>query len=156
MNSSYAALIGRIQETLADLERVVNRTLFLMEKAQKTGDDGFLDGVALNLHGFYAGVERIFKDIAHTMDGSLPEGSDWHQNLLLQMTAEIPSIRPPVLSKPTKDMLDDYRGFRHVIRNIYTFNIKPTRLLELTNSLMICFKSFSNDLTVFIAFLENN
>ncbi len=57
-----------------------------------------LDGVALNLHGFYAGVERIFEEIAREIDGSLPAGPEWHRDLLLQMSAEVAGTRPPVIA----------------------------------------------------------
>ena len=45
----------------------------------QTCDDGFFDGVALNLHGFYSGIERTFEDIARTMERSKPKGvdADW-------------------------------------------------------------------------------
>jgi hypothetical protein len=59
MKTGYIALIGRTSRLLQDLEHVVKRSESLMDKAQRTGDDGYLDGVALNLHGFYAGVEKL-------------------------------------------------------------------------------------------------
>ena len=62
------ALAGRIRGYLADLEKVVNRAILLSTKAVTSGDDGNWDGVALNLHGFYSGVERIFEDIARKED----------------------------------------------------------------------------------------
>ena len=31
-----------------------------MDKAQLRGDDGYLDGVALNLHGFYGNFSATF------------------------------------------------------------------------------------------------
>jgi hypothetical protein len=63
MRAESAALAGRISQWLLDLERLVGRAESLLDKAQGSGDDDYLDGVALNLHGFYAGVERVFEDI---------------------------------------------------------------------------------------------
>jgi hypothetical protein len=161
MKTAYIALIGRINRVLQDLERVVSRAESLMDKAQRTGDDGYLDGVALNLHGFYAGVEKIFEDVARTMEKTIPDGSGWHQDLLLQMAAEISPIRPPVISEETRDCLDDYRGFRHVVRNVYTFNLQMSRLQELTKGLRRCYVAVTRDLDDFMEFLrelsiENN
>jgi len=62
--SDYTALAARISESLAELERLVERAVQLSDKALRTGDDGYWDGVALNLHGFYTGVEQILADIA--------------------------------------------------------------------------------------------
>lgn len=84
--SDYFALASRIRVSLQDVNRSVDRSLELANKAQNTGDDGYWDGVALNLHGFYTGIEHIFKDIARTIETSLPSGSGWHIDLLTQMS----------------------------------------------------------------------
>lgn len=152
--SQYTAWIGRIEESLIELEQVVARVVHLCDKAVETGDDDYWDGVALNLHGFYGGVEHIFEDIARTMDESIPGGADWHRGLLLQMSAEIPEIRPPVIDRATRLCLDEYRGFRHVVRNVYTFHLRPARLQELTATLPVCFQAICSDLNKFIVFLK--
>ena len=154
MTSEYIALAGRIKRALLDLEGVVKRAEWLQSKAETSGDDGFFDGVALNLHGFYSGIERIFEDIARTMERSIPKGVEWHQDLLLQMSAKISSIRPPVVTTDTRDCLDEYRGFRQVVRNVYTFHLRPARLQELTTRLRSCYESVERDLSDFILFLE--
>ena len=155
MNEEYAALAGRIREELLELKRVVDRAEMLMAKAQRTGDDGYLDGVALNLHGFYAGIERIFVSIAREVDGSVPSGSDWHRDLLTQMSAEVSSVRPAVISRDTRYCLDDYRGFRHVVRHVYTFNLVPSRLEELVTGLQTCYTAVRSDLESFADYLDS-
>lgn len=64
MRAGEAALAARLRVELEELERVVRRAEHLLAKTQTQGDEDYLDGVALNLHGFYAGVERIFEEIA--------------------------------------------------------------------------------------------
>jgi hypothetical protein len=154
VNTYYATLAGRIRQSMLDLERVVVRARSLMDKAQTSGDDDYLDGVALNLHGFYAGVERIFEDIARTMEKTVPDGPEWHQDLLLQMSAEIATIRPPVISQETRLCLEEYRGFRHVVRNVYTFNLRSARLLELVGGLQDCYQLVVCDLEDLAQLLE--
>lgn len=153
--SEPRALAGRIQGHLADLERVVDRVILLGEKADKTGDDGYWDAVALNLHNYYSGVERIFEDIARTIDGNTPSAPDWHIGLLSQMVAELPGRRPAVITTKLRNSLDEYRGFRHVVRNVYAFNFRPSRLRELVLELPDCFKSFVKELMTFKNFLES-
>ncbi len=152
--SSHAVLAGRVQEALCDLERVVQRARELWRKAEQQHDDGYLDGVALNLHGFYAGVERIFEDIARNLDGTTPSGPDWHRELLLQMSAAIDGVRPAVIGRETRFCLDEYRGFRHVVRNVYTFTLRPLRLRELTENLELCYRQLEAELSNTIAFLH--
>ncbi len=148
------ALAVRIKGYLADLEKVTNRAILLSTKAINSGDDGYWDGVALNLHGFYSGVERIFEDIARTVDGNIPSGPDWHMGILVQMSTEVADLRPPVISENLRYMLDEYRGFRHVVRNIYAFNFRPSRLKELVDTLPVCVNSLKQDLLAFTVFLE--
>jgi hypothetical protein len=155
MKADYAALVGRMSQSLMDLDRVVDRAELLMKKAKVSGDDGFLDGVALNLHGFYAGVERIFEDIARTVERSAPSGSGWHYDLLLQMAADVSSIRPPVITSETRHCLDEYRGFRHVVRNVYTFNLRFSSLEYLCERLRLCFRQVKRDLQDFSQYLND-
>jgi hypothetical protein len=154
MNPGYATLAGRIRQSMFDLQRVVARAAGLMVKARTSDDDDYLDGVALNLHGFYAGVERVFEDIARTMEKSVPDGPDWHQDLLLQMSAEIAAVRPAVISRETRRCLEEYRGFRHVVRNVYAFNLRAARLLELTDDLQDCYQLVARDLEDLSILLE--
>lgn len=72
-------------------------------RAQELSDDFYVDGVALNLHGFYVGLERLFALIATIVDAAMPQGANWHQMLLRQMAAEVPRIRPAVISEGTLD-----------------------------------------------------
>jgi len=122
MKESYLAVAGRIRRELEQIEAVVDR-------AQDIWNDGDLDrpadhridAVALNLHGFYAGLERILRTIADRIDQTVPEGGSWDQELLEQMNAELNGVRPPVLSNEARKRLDRYRGFRHVVRNAHAF-----------------------------------
>lgn len=152
--NKYVSLAARLEQTLIDLKRVMTRVESQMKKALSTDDDAYLDAAALNLHGFYAGIERAFEDIAQTIEQSLPSGSRWHQNLLLQMGAEIPGKRPSVISRQTRDCLDEYRQFRHVVRNVYAFNLRGSRLKELAEGVGDCFTAVSTDLSHFIQFLQ--
>lgn len=151
--SERSALVGRISGYASDLNRVVDRINLLSKKAIESGDDGYWDGVALNLHGYYSGVERILEEIARTIDGTIPSGSDWHQSLLYQMSASIADLRPPVISEELRNLLDEYRGFRHVVRNVYAFNFRPARLKELVENIPECHRLLKKDLNEFYEFL---
>lgn len=150
----YDSLASRLEQVLIDLAHVTQRIETQLQKATTTDDDAYLDAVALNLHGFYAGIEHAFEDVAQTVEQSLPAGSRWRQNLLLQMSAEIPGKRPSLISRQTRDCLDEYRQFRHVVRNVYTFNLRGSRLQELAAEVGACFTAVSTDLSRFIEFLR--
>lgn len=151
--SRYAVLVGEINRDLADLEQLVTQTQALMAKVKTTGDADYLGTVALNLHGFYSGVERIFREVALAVDGSLPEGADWHRRLLRQMAAAVPDVRPEVLSSETLKSLNDLCAFRHVVRNVYTFELIPSRVEALATDLPGCLAQLRTDLQRFCAVL---
>jgi hypothetical protein len=151
----YVALSSRIQEATAELNTLVERTQRLRDKAVDTPDDDFWDGVALNLHGFYTAVEQIFEDIARTIDQNVPDSSQWHRDLLLQMSAKLKDIRPAAISRETRRCLDQFRGFRHVVRNVYTFTLYPTRMTELVEQLPDCHTAVAADLAEFARFLNS-
>ena len=78
MNNRLLRLAERIRDDLSSLERLVHRAEEAWRRAEQSKDDLYLDSVALNLHGFYAGLERLFELISTAIDGSLPQGSNWH------------------------------------------------------------------------------
>jgi len=118
LNDKLHQLSNRICNELAELQFLAQRVAEGWSRAEHSRDDYYLDSVALNLHGLYSGLERLFELIASVVDGKKPGGENWHQELLKQMTAEIPKIRPAVISSSTWRRLEEYRGFRHVVRNI--------------------------------------
>ncbi len=108
----------------------------------------------MNLHGFYSGIERIFERLAETLDGNLPKGENWHQALLVQMSKDVTGIRPAVISLQTLKRLDEYRGFRHVVRNVYTFHFDEAKLEKLVLGAGDTFAQARVEILAFADFLE--
>ena len=154
MNGIYRAIAGRIRVDLQELARVVERTGRIWQQALAATDDYYVDATALNLHGFYAGLERLLEIIADGVDQAKPAGAHWHDDLLRQMAAEVPGVRPPVLSQEARERLDRYRGFRHVVRNVYTYNLDPEQIGVLVRQLAPTMARTSQDLAAFADFLE--
>ena len=61
MNKKYLTLVSRIREELSEIKQAVDRAQTGWERARRTGDEFYLDSVALNLHSFYTALERIFE-----------------------------------------------------------------------------------------------
>ncbi len=76
-------------------------------------------GLALYLHHFYQAVEQIFLRITKTFDHFKPAGDAWHKDLINNMSLEIEKVRPAVISEATRQELERYRSFRHVVRHAY-------------------------------------
>jgi len=156
MNTFYQELIDRIRGEIADLEIVVERTERSWAQAQEMADDqdAYLDSVALNLHTFYTGLERLFELIARHIDGSLPESKTWHHDLLLQMEDDLVGVRPAVIAHDTAISLDKFRRFRHLVRNVYTMNLNPKKMSGLMLALPGLWSGLRAELEAFADFLE--
>jgi hypothetical protein len=133
MIQAYIVLAERIHNELDELERLVSRAERALEAGHQlpSENDLFIDAVALNLHGVYTGLERIFQQIAATVDGNVPSSREWHRELLEQMSIKVPDVRPPVISKDAVRLLDEFLRFRHVVRNVYTLALDDERITGL-------------------------
>lgn len=156
MTESLKHLAMRIRNELPEIEHTLKRAMEGIKRAKKTGDDYYLDGVALNLHSFYSGIERIFEIIAVNVDDIRPEGENWHQILLKQMAEEVTEVRPAVISDSVRLGFDEYRGFRHIVRNVYTYKFDSSRLAKLTEKAGPLFALLRAELLSFADFLEAN
>lgn len=154
MNKKHLALSGRIREELSELGAIIDRTESGWKHVKQSRDDLYLDSVALNLHSFYTALEKIFELIATTIDQEKPQGENWHQELLRQMAVEIELVRPAVISKETRNTLDEYRGFRHIVRNVYIFNLSATRMEPLVANLRDLFDNIKSEMEDFLRFLN--
>ena len=150
----------KISEELIKLEELVNRVNRLLLLIQQNDDpiylDGLMSGLALYVQNFYTGVERVFALIAKQMDGVTPSSADWHIQLLGQLLVPVLNIRPAVISQDTYEQLNEFRGFRHVSRNLYAYDLDHQRIIDLANKLIGCHQIFMEDMKKFDAFLANN
>ena len=70
------------------------------------------------------------------------------------MAAEAPGLRPAVISSATHKQLDEYRGFRHVARHLYTFDLDPVKLGLLVARALALFAQARTELLAFADFLD--
>ena len=70
------------------------------------------------------------------------------------MTAEMPGVRAAVLSPDLFPTLDRYRGFRHVVRNVYAYVLDPRLVAVLIDDLPEASESVRVQLAVFADELE--
>jgi hypothetical protein len=156
MRSPYLELAERIRGEITDLERLVQRIQHAWSHVQELSDeqDTYMDSVALNLHGFYSGLERLFELIARHVDRDLPTGKIWHRQLIQQMARDLTEVRPAVIGAESAVALDEFRRFRHLVRNIYTFNLDPDKMASLVTVLPDLFSQIKAELLGFSSFLE--
>lgn len=155
MSTIHQRLAQRIRGELQDLDRTVERAAQFWERGRQSPDDQdmYLDSVALNLHSFYSGLERMFELIARHIDGQVPDSQHWHRDLLQRMTRD-EEVRPAVISTASGDALDEFRRFRHLVRNVYTFNLVPEKMEPLVSRAPDVWVRVRAELLAFADFLE--
>lgn len=117
-------------------------------------DPGTQALAAMTLHSWYTAVETIFERIARELDGTLPQGERWHRELLSQMSAEVPKLRPRVIRRSAVAELAALLSFRHFVRHAYAANFDSEQLLENIERLLALAPSIQNDLDAFAAFVR--
>ena len=121
------------------LERRMLRQLFedhrpLLNQAELSLPDKIeCSALAAFLHGFYNGIENILKRTALELCEDMPEGANWHQTLLDQMTKPGPQ-RPAVISPDLLELLKEYLAFRHFFRHAYPFQLTWTNMSHLVKN----------------------
>ncbi|MBC7075744.1 MAG: hypothetical protein H5T98_06705 [Syntrophomonadaceae bacterium] len=160
---AYLTLKARIKEELNNIERLENSLkklgLFPGIKTDNLNGLPLADEISRRvigsfLHDYYCGLEKAFVHIAESFEESLPANDKWHKKLLEQMTLEIPGVRVPVIKKETMVKIDELRGFRHVFRNAYGFDIDPEKEQALLNNLADISSSVKANINSFFAEMD--
>ena len=145
-----------IENELARLSQLETQIKMVEEEIAKNPHLAkiFYESLALKLHNFYTGCERIFQIVASELNGGLPSSYDWHRRLLTRMATK-QQERPALLTKETVGSLSEYLGFRHVVRNIYGFELETQRVKYLVQNYYEVWRNFNQDVGEFISWLRN-
>jgi len=146
---SLAILLG----FFANQQAVINRLLAEIESTdpdskEKASHLGYL------LHNLYGALEDLFQEIARTFENRLEDPSRYHRELLRRMALEIPGIRPAVLSGASHALLNELRGFRHVFRHAYDYELSASRLTDLKARILENWQEVEKELNAFVGFLQ--
>jgi hypothetical protein len=130
-----AGAIARLSRLLADgavdaraLDERQTEIAGLLSRAPAGLSRSDLLVLAVNLHAYYTVLETLLERVARLIDEELPAGAAWHRDLALQMTLELPALRPPVVPSAALADLDELRRFRHFFRNAYLLDLDPARV----------------------------
>jgi hypothetical protein len=121
--------IGSFLESIKDSDRPAN------EWARSSA-------LALGIHNIYNGIEDVMLNLANDIDGYVPTGESAHQDLLDQMSAVIEGKRPALLDSELYGLLVELKGFRHVVRHRYGFDLDLSKVDENLARVRIAFPAF--------------
>lgn len=130
------------------LIRVLEYNLPRMKSHCRVEAVSAVTSVASFVQTLYTKIEELFKYVAKTIDQSVPSGSDWHKELIEQMTLET-EYRGKVIRDETADVLHKIRLFRHVVRNNYSEDLRADRVTENANLCVFSVKMLNKDIESF-------
>lgn len=121
MSASVDKIIAQVTFEISQIDQLLASYADLLTRSQQRRPDLVeITAIASVLHSFYNGIENMFLLIAKGIDQHVPTGSQWHRDLLIQMsqpTERRNGIIPPELAQK----LAIYLGFRHFYRHAYSF-----------------------------------
>lgn len=133
------------------LENIKNR----IEKVRPISEDK-TNSLAYLIHNYYSCIEDVFKEIEKVFEeGGRFSTDSFYKDLLLHAKFELKGIRPRIISDNSYLILFDILKFRHLFRHAYNYDLNPIKVKE--NKILILENQtqLSEELKVFIAFLEN-
>lgn len=143
MNPKILRLLAELQ---ADRKTFVTRMDELSRLALQ-GDPSLATcaQAAVALHHGYGAVESALSRVARFIDGSVPDGPDWHQALLESMALSLEGLRPAILSPGSLELLRRLLGFRHFFRHAYAAEWDSTQLEALQRKVAMLRSSLEQD-----------
>ena len=127
----------------------------LLSKCAASAPDRIeVSALAAMLHGFYGGVENIFRRVAIELNEPLPRGQGWHKDLLESMTRPGPQ-RPALISGVMAETLRGYLEFRHFFRSGYPFQLRWERMAGLVHGCEEALSCLEGDLESFLKATES-
>jgi hypothetical protein len=154
---SFLTLAAEIRQELSSLSRLAGEIPATWSKGSTLPEDErrpYVESTALKLHNFYTACERIFEKIAGEVNGGLPQTHDWHLRLLRMMTVEVPKVRPQILTPDLAERLMELLRFRHVVRNIYGFELHEERVEPLVREIEPLWRELHGQIEKFLSYLE--
>jgi hypothetical protein len=150
-------LAAELRQELEAARRLADEAIETWRRRVEAAEDErrtYVESVALKLHNFYTACERIFERVAGELNGALPQTPDWHLRLLRSMSLDVPEVRPPVISAELGERLGDYLRFRHLVRNVYGFELDESKMELLVARLGETAGDLAAQVSVFLDDLE--
>lgn len=124
-----------------------------IDLTSESASEADLAHAALAIHHAYCAVEALLDRVSRTIEGSVPEGPDWHQDLLNAMALEIDGVRPRILDDESARLLRRLLGFRHFLRHGYAVSLDQEHLARLRGDALALEPRLATDLDALDAFL---
>lgn len=141
---------SHIRFEIGQIDKLLESYKGLFQRCKESEPDLVeLTALASVLHSFYNGIERIFIVISKKIDKKVPEGKQWHREILMQMAKSMQE-RDIAISDDLKEKLVPYLAFRHFYRYSYSFFLKWYELEKLVDPIFEVWEEFKTELNIFM------
>ncbi len=146
-------LRGEVNADLAALDRISERLVLVVTRV------GDLDApppeevmmISGFLHHLYTGMEAIMQRIGQGVDGTVPTGDRWHQELLSRMSVDVRNVRSRLLHEETAAGLARLLRFRHFFRHAYRIDFLWAEVSPLAHDAPSISRRFHEDVVAFMS-----
>ncbi len=161
--SEYIALKARIEYELLNIdliEKALEKEGLFPKPVSKSisgldiGSDLARRAIGSYLHDYYSAVEKIASHVCRATGEGMPEVDNWHYQLIFNMSLELNGLRPRLFSVELLDLLNEFKGFRHVFRNVYGINIDSKKEIALLKKLSKTSKLLRKDISAFLSIMD--
>ncbi|MEM9164304.1 MAG: nucleotidyltransferase domain-containing protein [Cyanobacteria bacterium P01_F01_bin.4] len=156
--NKYLALKTRLEDELSAIEKTIDTLNTLLAQADTIPEIALVPAMAGYIEDFYSGCERLAERVAVTVDDGLPDGRNWHEQLLRQMAEPgsqgRPPLRLPLWERSLLLDLDGYRRFRHRARHLYNLDLYGQRVLGFAQQVPTVFSQVQQAVKTFGEWLE--
>lgn len=127
----YRVLQVRLADELTAIAQTIAALQTALDQADTVAELFLIPTLTAFIEDFYSGCERLAERVAVTVDGGLPQGRNWHEQLLQQLATPGGQGRPPLWDSDLLAKLETYRAFRHRARHLYSIQLDGARVLTL-------------------------
>ncbi|MEM9907059.1 MAG: nucleotidyltransferase domain-containing protein [Cyanobacteria bacterium P01_D01_bin.44] len=152
--NKYLALKVRLEDELSAIEKTIDTLNAALAQADTVAEIFVTPTLAAYIEDFYSGCERLAERVAVTLDDGLPDGRNWHEQLLRQMAEPGSQGRPPLWERSLLLDLDGYRRFRHRARHLYNLDLDGQRVVGFAQQVPTVFSQVQQAVKAFSEWLE--
>jgi hypothetical protein len=139
---AFAKLATKLNRAEQELGKIENFLESIKDSDRPINEWARGSALALGVHSIYNGIEDVMLNLANDIDGYVPSGESAHQDLLDQMSAAIEGKRPALLGSELYGLLVELKGFRHVVRHRYGFDLDLSKVDENLARVRLAFPAF--------------
>jgi len=144
----FIAELDAQQREIRKLHSSVHEKSVLLKSDLKNED--LTNSLAYKLHNLYSSYEDLFKLIARFFENQIHDlEAGYHSGLINRMKVNIEGVRPSLVSDKSFKLIDELRGFRHVFRHAYSYELDVERVLRLSEKATLLLDIFGKDYALF-------